>query len=134
MLGGGKMEGRGLFLDPKQPVGPMSGLTSDGGENRRRMKQRCEQGKIAGLSIPVSPGFPQGWAVRTPYDPALTELLRCLPGARWNADLKRWTVPLRATEALRAVLPRLTELAAEVEPRAGARAHQTHRARSPLIP
>ena len=57
--------------------------------------------------------------MRTPYDPVLTELLRCLPGARWNADLKRWTVPLHVTEALRTALPQLTELAADAVSRAG---------------
>jgi hypothetical protein len=75
---------------------------------------------------------PEGWAVRTPYDPALVALLRGLSGARWDADTKRWLVPLRSTEALREALPRLTELAAEATSRAVARARQGYRARSPL--
>ena len=75
---------------------------------------------------------PEGWAVRTPYDPALTELLRGLPGARWDAGVKRWIVPARATEALRAILPRLTALAAEAEIRAAGQARERYRVRSSL--
>jgi hypothetical protein len=74
----------------------------------------------------------EGWAVGTPYHPALSELLRGLPGARWDADFKRWIVPVRSTEALRAALPRLTELVAEAKTRAAARARQRYSARSPL--
>jgi hypothetical protein len=75
---------------------------------------------------------PEGWAVRTPYDPALVALLRGLSGARWDADTKRWLVPLRSTQALRDALPRLTELAAGAASRAAARARPGYRARSPL--
>jgi hypothetical protein len=85
-----------------------------------------------GIEHPRVSRSPEGWAVRTPYDPALTELLRSLPGARWDAGVKRWIVPVRATETLRAVLPRLTELAAEAESRAAERARQKYRVRSPL--
>jgi hypothetical protein len=37
-----------------------------------------------------------------------------------DPDDRRWIVPVRATEALRAVLPQLTALAAEAESRAAA--------------
>jgi hypothetical protein len=100
-----------------------------------RQRQEREADKAAegnGIEHPCVSRSPDGWAVRTPYDPALTELLRGLPGARWDAGGKCWIVPLRATEALRAVLPQLTEMAAEVKSRAAERARQKYRVRSPL--
>ena len=105
-------------------------------ERRRQEREADEAAERAvegnGIEHPRVSRMPEGWAVRTPYDLALTELLRGLPGARWDAGLKRWIVPARATEALRAVLPRLTELAAEAESRAAARARERYRVRSPL--
>ena len=104
---------------------------------RRQQEQEADEAaeqaaESNGIEHPRVSRVPEGWAVRTPYDPALTELLRGLPGAEWDAGVKRWIVPVRATEALRAVLPRLTELAAEAESRAAERARQKYRVRSPL--
>ena len=85
-----------------------------------------------GIEHPHVSRFPEGWAVKTPYDRALCELLRGMPGARWDADVKRWIVPVRSTEALRAALPRLDELVVEAKSHAAARARQRYYARSPL--
>ena len=105
-------------------------------EWRRQEREADEAAERAAVSNAIEhprvSRVPEGWAVRTPYDPALTELLRGLPGARWDAGVKRWIVPARATEALRAILPRLTALAAEAESRAAARARERYRVRSPL--
>jgi len=105
-------------------------------ERRRQEREADEAAERAaessGIEHPRVSRVLEGWAVRTPYDPALTELLRSLPGARWDAGVKRWIVPVRATEALRAVLPQLTALAAEAESRAAARARQRYSVRSPL--
>jgi hypothetical protein len=106
------------------------------GERRQQEREADEAAARAAesdtIEDPRVSRVPEGWAVRTPYDPAVIELLRGLPGAKWDADTKRWIIPLRSTEALRNALPRLAELAAEAARRAADRARQGYRARSPL--
>lgn len=53
-----------------------------------------------------------GYAVRTPYDPALVKILKGLPGARWNPATKAWDVPMRSADALNARLPDIEKIAA----------------------
>ena len=69
-------------------------------EQRRQEREADEAAERAaeskGIEHPRVTRLPEGWAVRMPYDPALTELLRGLPGARWDAGVKRWIVPVRA--------------------------------------
>jgi hypothetical protein len=125
---------RGAWFIPEPEAADRANLWID----ERRQQERAADEAAAraaennAIEHPRVSRLPQGWAVRTPYDPALAELLRGLPGARWNTDLKRWTVPLRAAEALRAALPQLTESALKAERRANLRTRQAYRARSPL--
>jgi hypothetical protein len=126
-------DSRTWFVPDPDAAGRVSSWIAE----RRRQEREADEAaeRIAernGIEHPRVSRLPEGWAVQTPYHPALSELLRGLPGARWDADLKKWIVPVRSTETLRAALPRLTELVVEATSRAAARARQQYHARSPL--
>jgi hypothetical protein len=61
-------------------------------EQRRHEREANEAAERAaesnGIEHPRVSRSPEGWAVRTPYDPELAALLRSLPSARWDADVK----------------------------------------------
>ena len=58
-------------------------------------------------SHPEYKGEGAGYSIRTPYSPELAKLIKSIPGAKWNADGKRWIMPFRSAEQLKKVLPEI---------------------------
>lgn len=87
----------------------------------------CHRALGSGDANPATFAAPAGidatGIVRFPYDPDRVALVRVMPGARWDADGKHWTVSTASGD-----LPRLLELAAkarlEVAPELVARASE----------
>lgn len=48
-----------------------------------------------------------GWIVTVPYDEESVAELRAITGAQWSKTDKSWSVPVRATDALAAIVPAL---------------------------
>lgn len=53
-----------------------------------------------------------GIFIRVRYSESLSNLLRKLPGARWEADAKQWRYPFTSGDAIRAAIPNIERLAA----------------------
>lgn len=54
--------------------------------------------------------------IRTPYSKSLIEMLRAIPWAHWDEDLRAWRVPFRSYEELRRRWPRIEAAARRNEP------------------
>lgn len=54
--------------------------------------------------------------IRTPYSRDVVALLRSIPGARWDDEMRAWRVPFRSYEALRRSWPDIEAAARRSEP------------------
>lgn len=63
----------------------------------------------------------RAYLVRTPYDEEIVNLLRAVPGAKWNRDEKTWLVPAKNAVALAAAMPHIADISARLAEEAAAR-------------
>lgn len=67
---------------------------------RPALIEACKAIAAGAVSYSTYPGFDGEFVVRTQYDPRVVDVLRTIPGARWDEARRVWIVPARSHAAL----------------------------------